>query len=141
MKVLLIEDDVLIRDVVRRGLEEQQVYSVDTAADGQTGLHMALEVDYALIILDLMLPGLDGWSVCDKLRARRVSTPILMLTARDAVAERVRGLEVGADDYLPKPFDFGELLARVRALLRRDKVYKARVLHVGTWKLTPEATR
>lgn len=131
MRVLLIEDDVLIRDVVTRGLEEQQVYSVDTAADGQTGLRMALEVDYALIILDLMLPGLDGWSLCDKLRARRVSTPILMLTARDAVADRVRGLEAGADDYLPKPFDFDELLARVRALLRRDNVYKARVLHVG----------
>ena len=131
MRVLLIEDDVLIRDVVTRGLEEQQVYSVDAAADGHTGLRMALEVDYALIILDLMLPGLDGWSLCDKLRARRVSTPILMLTARDAVADRVRGLEAGADDYLPKPFDFDELLARVRALLRRDKVYKARVLHVG----------
>ena len=107
------------------------MYTVDTAADGQTGLRMALEGGYALIILDLMLPGLDGWRLCEELRAGRDLTPLLMLTARDTVPDRVRGLELGADDYLSKPFEFDELLARVRALLRRDKVHKTRILRVG----------
>jgi len=130
MKILLIEDDVLISDVVKRGLEEDRLYSVETAEDGPTGLRMALEGDYAVIILDIMLPGLDGWHICESLRAQRVHTPILMLTAHDAVQDRVRGLEIGADDYLPKPFVFDELLARIRALLRRDKLYKARLLRI-----------
>lgn len=131
MKILLIEDDRLIRDVITRGLEEDRLYTVDTAANGTDGLRMALEADYAVIILDLMLPGVDGWRICEELRSRRIHTPILMLTARDAVPDRVRGLEIGADDYLTKPFDFDELLARVKALLRRDKLYKARVLRIG----------
>src|SRR5215467_13441649 len=92
---------------------------------------MALEGEYAVILLDLMLPGMDGWRVCEELRARRCRTPILMLTARGAVAERVRGLELGADDYLPKPFDFTELLARVQALVRRDRVHKTRVIRIA----------
>ena len=131
MKILLIEDDRLIRDVIMRGLEEDRLYTVDTAATGTDGLRMALEADYAVIILDLMLPGVDGWRICEELRSRRIHTPILMLTARDTVPDRVRGLEIGADDYLTKPFDFDELLARVKALLRRDKLYKARVLRIG----------
>jgi DNA-binding response OmpR family regulator len=139
MKILLIEDDTLIRDVIARGLAEDRLYAVETAADGSTGLRMALEADYAAIILDVMLPGLDGWRVCEELRARRIATPILMLTARDAVSDRVRGLELGADDYLTKPFDFTELLARVKALIRRDRPYRARVLHIGPLEIDTTA--
>ena len=131
MKILCIEDDRLIREVITRGLEEDRLYTVDTAADGISGLRMALETDYALLILDIMLPGLDGWHICEELRNRRIQTPILMLTARDGVQDRVRGLNIGADDYLPKPFDFDELLARVRALIRRDKRYKAHILRLA----------
>lgn len=131
MKILVIEDDRLIREVITRGLEEDPLYTVETASDGTAGLRLALEGDYAVIVLDLMLPGVDGWRICEELRTRRNRTPILMLTARDAVPDRVRGLEMGADDYLTKPFDFDELLARIRALIRRDKLYKARVLHIA----------
>src|SRR2546426_791174 len=97
------------------GLEEAR-FTVEVARDGNTGLQRALAGDYALIILDLMLPGQDGWSICAALRSRRRPVPILMLTARDAVEDRVRGLDAGADDYLPKPFEFAELRSRVRAL-------------------------
>ena len=127
---MLVEDEAAIAAVVRQGLEEAH-YVVDVAHDGRTGLDRALDQEYALILLDLMLPGRDGWSICRTLRARRDATPILMLTARDAIDDRVRGLDLGADDYLPKPFDFDELLARVRALLRRDAVHKGRVIRVA----------
>jgi DNA-binding response OmpR family regulator len=130
MRVLLVEDDVNIAALIRRGLQ-QAGFVVDTAEDGARGLDMALESGYAATILDLMLPKLDGWHVCEELRSRRVHVPILMLTARGAVADRVRGLDIGADDYLPKPFEFPELLARVRALLRRDKIHKTRTIHVA----------
>lgn len=129
MKILLIEDEIGIASLIRRGLEEER-YEIDTALDGGRGLEMARENDYALIILDLMLPHIDGWQICRELRASGNRVPILMLTARDAVEERVRGLDLGADDYLPKPFDFQELLARVRALLRRDKIHRTRVIRV-----------
>ncbi|HEX2948793.1 MAG TPA: response regulator transcription factor [Armatimonadota bacterium] len=131
MRILLVEDDALIRDVVKRGLERERIYQIDTADNGLAGLQMAVEADYSLIVLDIMLPGMDGWSICERLRAQRIDTPILMLTARDAVQDRVHGLEIGADDYLPKPFDFSELLARIRALLRRGKLYKAHTLQIG----------
>lgn len=131
MKILLIEDDQLIQDVIKRGLEKHHRFTVHTATDGLAGYQIALEAEYAVILLDIMLPGMDGWRICDALRTQRIHTPILMLTARDAVSDRVHGLELGADDYLPKPFEFKELLARIEALLRREKPYKARVMQIG----------
>ncbi|MES2461956.1 MAG: response regulator transcription factor [Armatimonadota bacterium] len=130
MKILLVEDEEGIANLVRRGLEKAN-YAVDRAADGTTGLQMAQERVYSLIILDLMLPGIDGLRICESLRRQQSQVPILMLTARDTIDDRVHGLEVGADDYLPKPFDFAELLARVRALLRRDKIHRTRVIRVA----------
>lgn len=140
MKILLVEDETPIATVVKRGLEESR-FHVKVAADGETGLRLALEESWALIILDLMLPGRDGWSICRELRSRRDTTPILMLTARDAVDDRVKGLEMGADDYLPKPFDFKELVARVRALIRRDRVHKGRNIEVGDLEIDTNAGR
>ena len=131
MRILLIEDDEAISEVIQRGLEEDHYYTVEVAHDGRKGLRMAMETDYAVILLDLMLPGLDGWSVCQELRARRINTPILMLTARDSVRDKVRGLDAGADDYLAKPFEFDELMARIRALHRRDRALKSRILRFG----------
>lgn len=130
MRILLIEDEVGIAAMIREGLEEAG-YGVDVARDGQAGLEMAQEQTYHLVVLDVMLPRRDGYSVCEELRARRNRVPILMLTARDTIKDRVRGLDTGADDYLPKPFDFQELIARVRALLRRDKVNRSRVIQVA----------
>ena len=129
MKILLIEDEPGIARLIRRGLEDAG-YSVEATANGRQGLEMAGEKGYNLILLDLMVPGLDGWQVCEALRTQGSQVPILMLTARDAVQDRVRGLDLGADDYLPKPFEFPELLARIRALLRRDRVHRARVIQV-----------
>jgi two-component system copper resistance phosphate regulon response regulator CusR len=140
MRILLIEDETPIAAVVRKGLERAH-YSVDVASDGEEGLRLATENRYGLILLDVMLPKRDGWSVCQTLRARRDPVPIIMLTARDAVPDRVRGLELGADDYLPKPFDFQELLARVRAQFRRDRVYRAGVQQVGDIELDTTARR
>ena len=140
MNILLIEDDEVIAELVQMGLEEAR-FTVEVARDGTSGLQRALEGEYALIILDLMLPGQDGWSICTALRSRHRPVPILMLTARDAVEDRVRGLEAGADDYLPKPFDFAELRARVRALLRRDKVNRTRVIQVADLTIDTAGSR
>jgi two-component system copper resistance phosphate regulon response regulator CusR len=117
MRVLVIEDEAKIADYVKRGLSEAG-YTVDVARDGIEGRYLALEGDYQLVVLDIMLPGIDGFGVLAALREKR-GTPVLMLTARDRVEDRVQGLEAGADDYLVKPFAFSELLARVAALLRR----------------------
>ena len=140
MRILLVEDEGPIAAVIKRGLEESG-YFVDTAGDGVNGLEMAKNGAYGLVILDLMLPGIDGWTVCRTLRQYRNNTPVLMLTARDSVEDRVAGLDLGADDYLAKPFDFGELLARVRALLRRDKVNKTRIIQVADLEIDTAAHR
>lgn len=130
MKILLVEDEPGIANMIRRGLEEAR-YAVDVAADGEAGLDMAIMNNYGLLILDVMLPKKNGFELCAELRAQRIRTPVLMLTARDSVDDRVQGLDTGADDYLPKPFDFKELLARIRALLRRDKVHHTRIIRIA----------
>ena len=134
MRILLVEDEHRLSSVVRRGLEEES-YAVDVAYDGREGLAMAESDEYDLLVLDVMLPGLNGLEITRRLRRRRVSTPILMLTARDAVDDRVAGLDSGADDYLVKPFAFRELLARVRALLRRGDLTKDPVIRVADLEL------
>ncbi len=130
MRVLLVEDEPRIAEFVANGLNENG-YSVDIASDGETALDWPSAADFDLIILDVMLPVLDGIEVCRTLRQRGLSTPILMLTARDAVEDRVRGLDSGADDYLVKPFAFAELLARLRALSRREPATIGNELAVG----------
>lgn len=119
MKILVIEDEVKTANFLKKGLSEAG-YVIEVAADGPEGLHLAQEVDFDLVIVDVMLPLLDGWQVLARLRQTEQKALVLMLTARDAVHERVRGFELGADDYLVKPFAFSELLARVRSLLRRS---------------------
>ncbi len=130
MRILVIEDDQKLAGLLQRGLGEHG-HAVDTTHDGEAGLTMAGSVAYDLVILDLMLPQLDGFEVCRALRARGDQVPVLILTARDAVDDRVAGLDCGADDYLVKPFAFVELLARVRALLRRVGPSRDRGLRVG----------
>ncbi len=130
MRILLVEDEKALADVIRLGLE-QAGYTVETVYDGASALEIGTERQFGAIVLDIMLPKLSGIQVCEELRLRRITTPILMLTARDSIKDRVKGLEVGADDYLIKPFDFSELRARVEALLRRDKLNKAQIIRVS----------
>jgi len=120
VKILIVEDELKTGQYLRQGLTEAG-FVVDLARDGPDGLHLALHGEYDLLILDVMLPGLDGWQVLQTLRQRGLQMPVLFLTARDQVEDRVKGLELGADDYLVKPFSFAELLARVRTILRRGK--------------------
>ena len=122
MNILLIEDETRVADFLRRGLSGEG-WNVQHAPDGETGIEMVAQSRFDVILLDLMLPGISGQDVCRKLRARKVATPILMLSALDAVEERVEGLKIGADDYLPKPFDFDELIARIESLHRRANGY------------------
>ena len=138
MRVLLVEDEIKMSRAIRRGLEREG-YAVDAALDGNDGLHRATEWDYDAIVLDVMLPGLDGLEVCRRLRRAGRWAPVLMLTARDGVADRIRGLDVGADDYMVKPFAFGELLARLRALHRRGARERPTVLEVADLVLDPAA--
>ncbi len=130
MRILVVEDERRLSRIIKRGLLEEGC-SVDVAFDGEEAQYMAETTPYDLIILDIMLPVKDGIAVCQELRMKKVNTPILMLTAKDSIEDRVKGLDSGADDYLVKPFAFSELLARVRALLRREISSKTPKLEVG----------
>ncbi len=143
MRILIIEDEKKLASFIRRGLKEKN-YAVDAAYDGNEGFFLADSNPYDLIILDIMLPQKDGISICQELRKNKNETPILMLTARDEVEDKIDGLDAGADDYLTKPFAFGELLARVRALIRRKqsvKTTKIKVADLELNQLTHKVTR
>jgi len=130
MRILVVDDDRRLCGIIKRGLMEE-AYAVDLAYDGEEGEYMAEVNPYDLIILDIMMPLKDGIQVCRELRTKRINTPILMLTGKDAVEDRVKGLDAGADDYMVKPFAFNELLARVRALLRREGMFKSPEISAG----------
>jgi two-component system copper resistance phosphate regulon response regulator CusR len=130
MRVLLVEDEKKVADIIVRGLKAER-FAVDVALDGLSGWDLAAAYDYDLIILDLMLPGMNGLDILQKIRAKSQQVPILMLTARDAMADKVKSFEAGADDYLTKPFAFAELLLRIKALLRRGPVNRSSVLRVA----------
>jgi two-component system, OmpR family, response regulator len=140
MRVLVVEDEKKLGELLGRGLREEG-YAADVADRGEEALWMARAVPYDAIVLDVMLPGADGFEICRRLRREEVWAPVLMLTARDAVDDRVVGLDAGADDYLTKPFSFEELLARIRALTRRGQVERPTVLEVGDLRLDPGAHR
>ena len=134
MRLLLVEDELKTAAFLQQGLQENG-FVVDAAGRGDDGLHLARTMAYDLVILDVMLPGLDGWAIIKALRRDGLSTPVLFLTARDSVEDRVKGLELGADDYLVKPFAFSELLARVRSLLRRSPVCQQETIRVSDLEL------
>jgi two-component system, OmpR family, response regulator len=136
VRVLVVEDDVKMAAAIRRGLRYEGIV-VDLAGGGEEALRVAGATEYDVVLLDVMLPDLDGFETCRRLRSQGVWVPILMLTARDAVDDRVRGLDTGADDYLTKPFSLAELLARMRALARRGPVERPAVLEVGDLRLDP----
>jgi len=140
VRILLVEDEPSAARMLAKGLREQ-AYAVDVATDGEAALYQAHVNDYDLIILDVMLPVKDGFDVCREIRAAGSAVPLIMLTARDAVADRVAGLDAGADDYLIKPFDFSELLARVRALLRRGEVLQTETIKIADLELDTQAQR
>jgi len=140
MRVLVVEDDPKLAALLGRGLREEGV-ATDVTGRGEDALWMAGSTDYDALVLDVMLPGIDGFEACERLRADGVATPVLMLTARDAIEDRIAGLDGGADDYLVKPFAFGELLARLRALARRGPVARPAVLEAGSLRLDPATRR
>ena len=139
MRVLVVEDDVRMAAAIRRGLRFEGLI-VDLAGDGEHAIGKVHAIEYDVVVLDVMLPGLDGFETCRRLRAERLWVPVLMLTARDSVEDRVRGLDGGADDYLTKPFSLAELVARLRALARRGWTERPTVLEAGPLRLDP-ATR
>ena len=140
MRVLVVEDEVKMAHLLQRGLREEG-YAVDLARDGTDATWRATETPYDAIVLDVMLPDADGFEVCRILREKEVWSPVMMLTARDGVGDRVAGLDAGADDYLTKPFSFEELLARLRALVRRGAPERPTVLRVGDLSLDPATRR
>jgi two-component system OmpR family response regulator len=140
MRALVVEDELKVAALIKRGLVEEG-YAADVASTGEEALWMARATPYDAIVLDVMLPGRNGFDVCRKLRERGVWSPILMLTARDGVDDRVSGLDSGADDYLTKPFSFAELLARLRALVRRGAAERPVVLEAGALRLDPATRR
>jgi two-component system, OmpR family, response regulator len=137
MKILVIEDELIIANSLKKGLQQER-YVVDVALTGTEGYDLALNEKYDLILLDLMLPEMDGITICQELRKNKITTPILMLTAKGQTHDKVTGLDIGADDYLTKPFAFDELLARIRALIRRPVQLEANELVVGDLKLNPQ---
>lgn len=140
MRILVVEDDGKVAGFLKKGLEEEH-YAVDVAGDGEEGAYLAAINEYDAIVLDVMLPVKSGLEVLAGIRTQKNHTPVLMLTARDAVDDKVKGLEAGADDYLTKPFSFEELLARLRALLRRTHSYGERVFKVADLELEPSSRR
>ena len=140
MRILLVEDEARLARAIKRGLREA-AYAVDVAADGEDALYQASINDYDAVILDVMIPKRDGFEVCRELRAQSQRVPVLMLTARDAVEDRIEGLDTGADDYLTKPFEFGELLARLRALLRRGTELRPAVIKVADLEIDTRGQR
>jgi len=139
MRVLIVEDDAELATILRRALAEK-LWTVEVACDGESAKHLALTEDFDLVILDIMIPGIDGIAVCRAMREAGKPTPVIMLTARDRVADRIFGLDAGADDYIVKPFDLGELFARIRAIRRRAESRTDNVLAVGALKLDPRRT-
>jgi two-component system, OmpR family, response regulator len=140
MRVLIVEDELRMASLIRRGLAQEGL-SVDVAISGEEALWMASATEYDAIVLDVMLPGISGFETCRRLRTSGVWAPVLMLTARDSVEDRVAGLDMGADDYVVKPFAFAELLARLRALVRRGDPERPSVLEVGELRLDPATRR
>jgi two-component system OmpR family response regulator len=140
MRILIVEDEVKLASLIRRGLREEGLLA-DVAIKGEDALWMAGSSEYDVIVLDVMLPGIDGLETCKRLRADGVRTPILMLTARGEIGDRIEGLNVGADDYLTKPFAFGELIARLHALARRGEIERLPVLEVDDLRLDPVTHR
>ena len=135
MRLLVIEDEKKVSSFIKKGLEEEH-YAVDVAHDGEEGLYLTETNDYDLVILDLMIPKIHGWEVLKRIRAKRNNVSILVLTARDSIEDKVKGLDSGCDDYLTKPFAFAELLARIRALLRREKAEKEPILRIADLTLS-----
>jgi two-component system OmpR family response regulator len=140
MRILIVEDEPKLAALVARGLREEG-HAVDVLGNGEEALWLAATASFDAIVLDVMLPGLDGFAVCRRLREKGIWVPVLMLTAREAVEDRIAGLDAGADDYLAKPFSFDELVARLRALMRRAPVERPTLLTVGELRLDPAAHR
>lgn len=137
MRILIVEDEMKLAHAMKRALELQK-YAVDVVNNGKDGLDFAIGEEFSLIILDIMLPGMDGIEICKRIRAEGIHTPVLMLTARGQISDKVTGLDVGADDYMVKPFSFEELFARIRALVRRPAQTNDPVLHIKDLTLDPK---